>query len=95
MLNFLTILTEFIGITLALEYLGVNRYVVVPLAALALIAMTATGSFQNWERFMYVFIVANLIVIPLALLSHPRAGPCCTAFWFPACTEASTRPLSC
>ena len=32
-LNFLTIVTEFIGITLALEYLGVSRYVVVPVAA--------------------------------------------------------------
>jgi NRAMP (natural resistance-associated macrophage protein)-like metal ion transporter len=74
-LNFLTILTEFIGITLALEYLGLNRYVVIPLAALGLIAMTLTGSFQNWERFMYVFILASLIVIPLALLSHPHAGP--------------------
>jgi len=74
-LNFLTILTEFIGITLALEYLGLNRYVVVPIAALGLVAMTLTGSFQNWERFMYVFILASLIVIPLALLSHPHAGP--------------------
>jgi len=74
-LNFLTIVTEFIGITLAFEYLGVNRYAVVPVAAAALIAMTLTGSFQNWERFMYVFIVASLIVIPLALLSHPHTGP--------------------
>ena len=74
-LNFLTIVTEFIGITLAFEYLGVNRYAVVPVAAAALIAMTLTGSFQNWGRFMYVFIVASLIVIPLALLSHPHAGP--------------------
>ncbi len=74
-LNFLTIVTEFIGITLALEYLGVSRYVVVPVAALASIAMTVTGSFQNWERFMYVFIVSNFIVIPLALLSHPHIGP--------------------
>jgi Mn2+/Fe2+ NRAMP family transporter len=74
-LNFLTILTEFIGITLALEYLGLNRYFVVPIAALGLVAMTLTGSFQNWERFMFVFILASLIVIPLAVLSHPRAGP--------------------
>jgi len=73
-LNFLTILTEFIGITLALEYLGVNRYIVVPLAALGLIAMTLTGSFQNWERFMYVFILASLIVIPLAAQS-PQGRP--------------------
>jgi Mn2+/Fe2+ NRAMP family transporter len=83
-LNFLTILTEFIGITLALEYLGVNRYIVVPLAALGLIAMTLTGSFQNWERFMYVFILASLIVIPLALLSHPRAGPIVHGFFVPS-----------
>lgn len=83
-LNFLTILTEFIGITLALEYLGLNRYVVVPVAALALIAMTLTGSFQNWERFMYVFILASLMVIPLALLSHPHAGPIVHGFLVPS-----------
>ncbi len=75
LVNFLTIVTEFIGITLALEYLGVNRYIVIPLAALGLIAMTLTGSFQHWERFMYVFVVSNLLVIPLAVLSHPRLGP--------------------
>jgi Mn2+/Fe2+ NRAMP family transporter len=73
--NFLTILTEFIGITLALEYLGADRYVVIPIAAVALVGMTLTGSFQHWERFMYVFIVANLLVIPLAVLSHPHIGP--------------------
>jgi len=82
-LNFLTILTEFIGITLALEYLGANRYIVVPIAALGLLAMTLTGSFQHWERFMYVFIVASLIVIPLAVLSHPRAGPVLHGFLVP------------
>jgi Mn2+/Fe2+ NRAMP family transporter len=83
-LNFLTILTEFIGITLALEYLGLNRYVIVPIAAVALITMTLTGSFQNWERFMYVFILASLIVIPLALLSHPQAGPIAHGFLVPS-----------
>ena len=37
--------------------------------------MTATGSFRRWERFMFVFIVANFLVIPLAFMSHPTAGP--------------------
>ena len=36
--------------------------------------MTATGSFRRWERFMFVFIVANFLVIPLAFMSHPTAG---------------------
>jgi NRAMP (natural resistance-associated macrophage protein)-like metal ion transporter len=73
-LNFLTIATEFIGISLALGYFGVSEYVSVPIAALTLIAMTATGSFRRWERFMFVFIFANFLVIPLAVQSHPSAS---------------------
>jgi NRAMP (natural resistance-associated macrophage protein)-like metal ion transporter len=74
-LNFLTIATEFIGVSLALHYFGISQYLSVPIAAVALIAMTATGSFRRWERFMFVFIIVNFLVIPLAFLSHPAAGP--------------------
>src|ERR1700728_4681348 len=73
-LNFLTIVTEFIGVSLALGYFGVSRYIAVPLAALALIGITSTGSFRSWERFMYVFVVANFLVIPLLILAHPDMG---------------------
>ncbi len=74
-LNFLTIATEFIGVSLALGYFGVSEYISVPIAAVTLVAMTATGSFRRWERFMFVFIFANFLVIPLAFMSHPPAGP--------------------
>jgi NRAMP (natural resistance-associated macrophage protein)-like metal ion transporter len=74
-LNFLTIVTEFIGVSLALGYFGVSSYISVPLAAFALVAITATGSFRRWERFMFVFIVANFLVIPLAVFAHPHAEP--------------------
>ena len=73
-LNFLTIATEFIGVSLALGYFGVSEYLSVPIAAVTLIAMTATGSFRRWERFMFVFIFANFLVIPLAVMSHPPLG---------------------
>jgi NRAMP (natural resistance-associated macrophage protein)-like metal ion transporter len=73
-LNFLTIVTEFIGVSLSLGYFGVTPYLSVPIAAVALVAMTATGSFRRWERFMFVFIFANLLVIPLAVFSHPQAS---------------------
>src|ERR1035437_5252352 len=73
-LNFLTIATEFIGVSLALGYFGVSEYISVPIAAVALILMTTTGSFRRWERFMFVFILANFLVIPLAIFSHPKAG---------------------
>jgi len=73
-LDFLTIVTEFIGVDLALGYFGVSKYISVPLAGLALVAMTASGSFRRWERFMLVFVAANFLVIPLVVFSHPSGA---------------------
>ncbi len=83
-LNFLTIVTEFIGVGLALDYLGVSKYVAVPVAALLLIVMTATGSFRRWERFMFAFVFANFLVIPLAIMAHPNAGTMARDFAIPS-----------
>ncbi len=82
-LNFLTIVTEFIGVSLALGYFGVSAYISVPLAAVGLVAMTATGSFRRWERFMFVFIVANFLAIPLAIFAHPHAAKVAHGFFVP------------
>jgi len=73
-LNFLTIVTEFIGVALALSYFGISRYATVPVAAGVLIAITMTGSFQKWERLMFVFVAGNLLVIPLVAYTHTHAG---------------------
>jgi Mn2+/Fe2+ NRAMP family transporter len=72
LLNFLTIVTEFIGISLAADYFGISKYVVVPTAAVALVAIMATGSFRRWERAMFVFIAITLLQIPMLLFSHPQ-----------------------
>jgi NRAMP (natural resistance-associated macrophage protein)-like metal ion transporter len=82
-LNFLTIVTEFIGVSLALGYFGVSPYVSVPLAAVGLVAMTASGSFRRWERFMLLFVVANFLVIPLVVFSHPHPGPVLHGLFIP------------
>src|ERR1039458_3968240 len=74
-LNFLTIVTEFIGVSLALGYFGISPDISVPIAALGLIAITATGSFRSWERFMFIFVAVNFLAIPLVILVHPHAGP--------------------
>jgi Mn2+/Fe2+ NRAMP family transporter len=74
LLNFLTIVTEFIGVSLALRYFGVSPYLSVPVAALLLVGITLSGSFRRWERAMFVFIAASLVLIPLLLLSHPSYG---------------------
>jgi Mn2+/Fe2+ NRAMP family transporter len=71
LLNFLTIVTEFIGVSLALSYFGVSKYIAVPIAGAVLVAITASGSFRRWERAMFFFIVTSLVLIPLAFMSHP------------------------
>jgi NRAMP (natural resistance-associated macrophage protein)-like metal ion transporter len=83
LLNFLTIVTEFIGVSLSLGYLGVSKYVAVPIAAAALIGITVSGSFRFWERSMFVFVFANLLVIPLFIMVHPHVGQAARDFVVP------------
>jgi Mn2+/Fe2+ NRAMP family transporter len=73
-LNFLTIATEFIGISLGAAYFGVSPYIAVPLTGLLLIGITVTGRFETWERLMFVILFGNLLIIPLVILSHPNVG---------------------
>ncbi|MGB8404479.1 MAG: NRAMP family divalent metal transporter [Mycobacterium sp.] len=83
LLNFLTIVTEFIGIALVADYFGVSKYIVVPTAAVALVAIMATGSFRRWERAMFVFIAITLLQIPMLFMSHPRWGEAAKSFVVP------------
>ncbi|HEV2994111.1 MAG TPA: NRAMP family divalent metal transporter [Acidimicrobiia bacterium] len=73
-LNFLTIITEFIGVSLGLSYFGVPPTVSVPIAGAALVGFTLTGSFRRWERFMFVLVAISLLFIPLLVMTHPH-GP--------------------
>jgi Mn2+/Fe2+ NRAMP family transporter len=74
LLNFLTIVTEFIGVSLALRYFGVSPFISVPCGAVVLIGIALSGSFRRWERAMFLFIAVSLVLLPLLLLSHPRYG---------------------
>ena len=82
-LNFFTIVTEFIGIGLSAHYFGFSPYIVVPLAALALIGITLTGNFRRWERAMFVFVIVSLLVLPLLVMSHPDPGAALKGFLVP------------
>ncbi len=76
--NFLVIVTEFTGIGFGLGYFGVSRYLSVPAAALALIALPAGGSFRRWERAVYLLVAASLAAVPAAVLvlaHHPGPLP--------------------
>ena len=71
LLNALTIVTEFIGINLALGYLGVSRPLGIGLAAVLIVAAASTGSFRRFERFSLMLCFFSLLLIPVFMLAHP------------------------
>jgi Mn2+/Fe2+ NRAMP family transporter len=74
-LNGLTIVTEFIGVSLALGFLGCPRTIAIPVAAVLLFAVVAGGSFRRWEQVTFVLIAVNVAIIPVVLSVHPTLGP--------------------
>jgi Mn2+/Fe2+ NRAMP family transporter len=82
-LNALTIVTEFIGITLAAGYLGVPKLVAVLFAAGVIMAAAFTGSFRRFERIAVAFCAGSLLLIPLFLLAHPSAAQMAHGFAVP------------
>ncbi|WP_067898428.1 NRAMP family divalent metal transporter [Nocardia vaccinii] len=72
--NALTIVTEFIGVSMALGYFGLPKQVSVPVAAVLLFAVVAGGSFRRWERFLLTLIAINIVMFPLAFMVHPSVS---------------------
>nr|BBH92163.1 putative manganese transport transmembrane protein [Thermogemmatispora argillosa] len=75
LVNYLTLVTEFIGFAMALNYFGVSPLISIPVGILGLIAIVLTGSFRRWERVMWINCLVSLLMIPIALLPHPAWGP--------------------
>ena len=82
-LNALTIMTEFIGITLAAGYLGVPKVIAVVAAAVIIISSAFTGSFRRFERIAMTFCVGSLLLIPLYFMSHPSLASMGRGFAIP------------
>ncbi len=82
-LNALTIITEFIGITLAARYLGLPKAVAVIGAAAVIIASAFTGSFRRFERIAITFCAGSLLLIPLYFMTHPSVRQMAHGFAVP------------
>ena len=70
-LNALTIVTEFIGISLGLDYLGLPKVVGVLIAGVVIVGAASTGSFRRFERVCMVLVVGSLLLIPILVMVHP------------------------
>ncbi len=74
LLNALTIVTEFIGISLAMDYFGLSKALGVVVAAGLTMAAVSTGSFRRFERFAVLLCLGSLVVVPIFLAAHPAVG---------------------
>jgi NRAMP (natural resistance-associated macrophage protein)-like metal ion transporter len=84
LLNALTIITEFIGIALAAQYLGVPKIVAVILAGAVIVLAASTGSFRRFERMAMIFCLGSLLLIPLYVIAHPPAAQMAHGFLLPS-----------
>jgi len=69
--DWLTMITEFIGMTAAMSIFGIPPWITVIGCWLIMGAMVMTGSYWTWEKIALVFCVGNLIYIPCAFMVHP------------------------
>ena len=83
LLNTLTIITEFIGITLAAGFLGVPKVLAVGFAAAVIVATAFTGSFRTFERIAIALCAGSLLLIPLYFMAHPSGGQMARGFVTP------------
>jgi len=74
LVNFLTLVTEFAAIALALDKMGVNPAVGVPVAAVALTALVLTGSYRRWERMVVFLCLLDLAWFAIACFLHPAGA---------------------
>src|SRR5258708_7702636 len=71
LVNFLTLVTEFAAIALALGHMGISPNIGVPLSAIALIVIVLTGSYRRWERMTVLLCLLDIAWIAIALRVRP------------------------
>ncbi|RLV09807.1 manganese transporter [Streptomyces griseocarneus] len=89
LLNALTIVTEFIGITLAVGYLGLPKVPSVLLAAVIVVVAASTGSFRRFERTAVFLCAGSLLLIPIYFIIHPSTSQMAHDFVVPGMPHGS------
>ena len=69
--NWLTLVTEFIGMTSAMRIFGVPPWLTVIGVFVLMGIMVVKGRYWTWEKIALLFCAVNLIYIPGAFIVHP------------------------
>ncbi|HEY3840136.1 MAG TPA: Nramp family divalent metal transporter [Bryobacteraceae bacterium] len=83
LVNFLTLVTEFAAIDLALTKLGVDPRLGIPVVAIGLFLIAVTGSYRRWERIVMLLCLLDLSWFAIAWKLHPAASEIARATFLP------------
>jgi Mn2+/Fe2+ NRAMP family transporter len=74
LVDWLTLITEFIGMTAALSIFHIPPYLTVIIVCLAMGFMIIKGRYWTWEKAALFFCAINLIYIPCAFMVKPTVS---------------------
>ena len=69
--DWLTLITEFIGMTAALLIFNIPAWITVLIVCCIMGFMVLQGRYWTWEKIALFFCALNIIYIPLAFMVHP------------------------
>ncbi|MFA6448239.1 MAG: divalent metal cation transporter [bacterium] len=70
----LTLVTEFIGISAALSIFHIPAWASVAAVIVIMTAMVISGRYWTWEKIALLFCLLNLIYVPAAIMAHPSVS---------------------
>src|ERR1700728_2064530 len=70
--NFLTLITEFIGVRAGLGFFGIRPTIAIGGALVMVAAAITTGRYWTWERITMALAIFNGLFIPAAILARPN-----------------------
>jgi Mn2+/Fe2+ NRAMP family transporter len=74
LVNWLTLVTEFIGMTMALSIFHIPPILTVIGVSALMMIIVLQGRYWTWEKIAIVFAAVNLVYIPAAFLVQPSWG---------------------
>ena len=78
--DFLTIITEFIGMTAAMSIFGIPPIITVVVVIGLIMSMVISGRYWTWEKIVLAFCALNLIYVPAVFLINPPIHAIATGF---------------
>jgi NRAMP (natural resistance-associated macrophage protein)-like metal ion transporter len=81
--DWLTLISEFIGMTAAMGIFGIPHWITVVIVTILMGIMVIQGRYWTWEKIALAFCVINLIYVPAAFLVHPVWSDVIRTGWFP------------